>query len=133
MSEDFVYVVNIKEHHVDSLGHMNNSTYLALYEEARWELITQNGYGFKEVQKLQKGPVILDLHLKFMKEIHLRETIRILTKLVSYESKVGQMFQQMVKSDGSIASEVSMNFGLFDMQSRKLIAPTPEWKMAIGL
>ncbi len=46
----FVYDTQIKEHHLDSFGHVNNATYLSLYEEARWESITENGYGLKEVQ-----------------------------------------------------------------------------------
>ena len=62
------YRLLIVEHHVDSLGHVNNATYLALLEEARWDVITKNGYGFKEVQKERKGPVILDVMLKFQRE-----------------------------------------------------------------
>ena len=40
------YKILIREHHVDSYGHVNNATYLSLYEEARWEVITPEGFGF---------------------------------------------------------------------------------------
>ena len=30
----FEFEVLIREHHLDSYGHVNNATYLALYEEA---------------------------------------------------------------------------------------------------
>lgn len=127
------YKVTIKEQHVDSLGHMNNATYLALFEEARWEAITERGYGFKEIQKMKQGPVILEVNLKFQREVLLRETITITLEMLGYKGKIAQMKQQMIKDDGSVASEAVFTFGLFDMKERKLIEPTPEWKRAIGM
>lgn len=133
MSELSSYQVTIKEFHVDSYGHVNNATYLALYEEARWEVITPRGFGFKAIHKMKMGPVILEVNLKFKREIGLRENITITTKLLDYKGKVGQMLQQMVKADGTVASEALFTFGLFDMKERRLIEPTPEWKNALGM
>ncbi len=127
------YRLLIVEHHVDSLGHVNNATYLALLEEARWDVITKNGYGFKEVQKERKGPVILDVMLKFQREITLREEIRITTELVDYPGKVGHLKQQIFKQDGTVAAEALFTFGFFDLQTRKLIEPNDAWKKALGL
>lgn len=127
------YKFLVREVHVDSYGHINNATYLSLFEEARWELITPRGYGFNEIHKLKQGPVILEVNLKFLKEIRLRETITITTTLLSYTGKVGQLKQQMVKDDGSVASEAIFTFGLFDIKARKLIEATPEWKQALGI
>lgn len=39
----------------------------------------------------------------------------------------------MLKANGSLAAEAVFTFGLFDLQSRKLIDATPEWKKAIGM
>ncbi len=125
------YKILIRESHVDSLGHMNNATYLALYEEARWDLITANGFGFKEIQTLRQGPVILEVTVKFMSEIHLRDEITITTELIDYKGKIGHLKQTMVKASGTIASEAIFTFGLFDLQARKLIEPTDAWKKAI--
>lgn len=133
MSELSQYTLIIKEQHVDSYGHVNNATYLTLYEEARWESITPRGYGFNEIHQKQQGPVILEVNVKFIKEIRLRESITITTKLLKYEGKVGQMVQQMIKEDGTVASEAVLTFGLFDMKARKLILPTPEWKKALAM
>lgn len=127
------YRLKIREFHVDSLGHVNNATYLALLEEARWEVITSNGYGFPEVQKHKKGPVILEVNLKFQREIRLREEITITTELVDYLGKVGHLQQRILKEDGSVAAEAMFTFGFFDLVQRKLIEPTPEWKRAVGL
>lgn len=127
------YKILIRESHLDTFGHMNNAMYLTLFEEARWEVITKNGYGLNDILKAKKGPVILDAQINFLKEIRLREEITINLKMLEYKSKVGKLFQQMIKSDGSIAAEATMTFGLFDLQARRLIDPTPEWKQALGI
>lgn len=129
---NFEYRLLIRESHLDTFGHVNNATYLTLFEEARWELITRNGYGLQTVQSLKKGPVILEVSLKFMKEVKLREEILITTELLDYEGLVGRMKQQMINAKGEVASEATFKFGLFDVKNRKLIPATPEWLKAIG-
>ncbi|KHD89544.1 MAG: thioesterase [Bdellovibrio sp. ArHS] len=133
MSELSPFKITIKEHHVDSYGHINNATYLQIYEEARWEIITPRGFGFNEIHQKKMGPVILEVNIKFLKEIRLRETITIVSKVVSYKGKIATMLQQMVKEDGSVANEATFVFGLFDMKERRLIEPTAEWKAALGI
>jgi len=46
---EFEYEVQIKEMHLDSFGHVNNAAYVMLYEEARWDFITRNGFGLDYV------------------------------------------------------------------------------------
>ena len=45
----FRYPLTILEKHLDSFGHVNNATYLHLYEEARWDFITKRGFGLARV------------------------------------------------------------------------------------
>jgi len=127
------YEVVIRESHLDSFGHVNNAAYLTLFEEARWEFITRNGYGLKQVQEFQKGPVVLELTIKFKKELTLREKVKITMELVDSRGKISHFHQEMIKEDGTIATELELTFGLFDLKARRLIDPTPEWKKAAGL
>lgn len=123
----------IRESHVDALGHMNNATYLQLFEEARWDIITERGYGFKEVVSLQQGPIILDVSLRFMNEVHLREEIRITSEMIEQNRKVGKMKQVMYKENGAPAAEAIFTVAFFDMKTRKIIEPSDLWKKAIGV
>lgn len=127
------YEVMIRESHLDSYGHMNNAAYLVLFEEARWDYITKNGYGYKKVQEIQQGPVVLELSMKFRREITLREQITITLQLLEVKGLVSRFRQEMIKEDGTVATELELTFGLFDLKARRLIEPTPEWKKAIGL
>jgi acyl-CoA thioester hydrolase len=124
----------ISEAHLDSYGHLNHARYLELFEQARWDLITERGFGVETIRKTNTGPVILEANLKFLRELNARETIVIRSEMVSHERKVGKLAQQMLKSDGGgPACEALFTFGLFDLERRKLIEPTPAWAYAIGL
>jgi len=127
------YKVLIREHHLDSYGHVNNATYLSLFEEARWEVVTARGYGYEKVHETGQGPVILEVNMKFFKELTLRETITITVQLDSYDGKIGNISQKMIKENGEVACELKMVSGFFDLKTRRLILPTPEWKTALGL
>jgi YbgC/YbaW family acyl-CoA thioester hydrolase len=125
------YEITIREAHLDSYGHVNNAAYLEIYEEARWEIVTRHGFGLLDIHRTGIGPIILELNLKFIKEILLREKILITTELISYEGKICKLKQQMIKVDGTVASEAVFTLALFDLKARKLILPTPEWMRAV--
>lgn len=127
------YRMTIKECHLDTFGHVNNAVYLQLFEEARWEVITENGYGLKKVIASKKGPVILDVKLEFLAELKLREKIIIETSTEPFSGKVGSIHQQILNSENRIACKALFHFGYFDLEKRKLIDPTEEWLAAIGL
>ncbi len=133
----FEMKVLIRETHIDFLGHVNNATYLQIFEEARWDYITKNGYGVAQILHHKKGPVMLDCHISFLKELHVRDKITVTLENVITEEKPNQkvfkLRQQMINAQGEIACEATFSYGLFDTESRRLIEPTPEWKKAMGI
>ena len=133
ISEIHEYGMLIQEHHLDTFGHVNNATYLEILEEARWDCITSNGYGLETVQRLRLGPVILEITIKFKRELGNRQRIRVRTGVESYEGKIGTMTQTIVDEEGNLCCEARFIFGLFNLDTRKLVAPTREWLRAVGL
>lgn len=134
MNEIFEYKVEIKESHLDSFGHVNNAIYVQLYEEARWDFITRNGFGLEKIQRDQVGPVLLDLKVRFKREIKNRETILITSQSIEIISpKIMVLEQKMLKADGKVASEAIFTVGFFDMKERKLIDASPDWMKAVGI
>ena len=131
------YDIVIKEHHLDSFGHVNNAVYLELLEEARWDLITKNGFGYDQVQARRLAPAILEINLVFKRELRNRQHVRIRSWLDSHEEKVARMTQTIVstnEADGQVLHcEARITFGLMDLEARRLIQPTPEWWKAMGL
>ena len=134
MNEIFEYEVVIKENHLDFLGHVNNTVYVQLYEEARWDFITKNGFGLDVIQRHQVGPILLDLKVRFKREIKNREVIRIQSQTIELISpKIMVLEQKMLKANGKVASEALFTVGFFDMQARKLTDASPEWLKAVGI
>jgi YbgC/YbaW family acyl-CoA thioester hydrolase len=125
--------VQIREHHLDTFGHVNNAAYMQIFEDARWEVITENGYGLKEVAASKIGPTILESHLKFRREIKNRETIVVRTWVSGHSGKITTLRQVMVNEKGEEACVADFVSGLFDMNTRRLVEPSPEWMKAIGL
>jgi len=128
----FDYTITIREQHLDTFGHVNNATYLVLLEEARWDFITSRGYGLQTIQKSGLGPVILEWNMKFIKELRLRQTIRIESKLASLEGKIAVLDQDIYNDQNELCFQGKMTFALFNTRERKLVRPTPEWLYAIG-
>lgn len=127
-----LFKTTIKETQVDMLGHLNNAVYLELFEVARWDIIHSKGYTLKKMLELQQGPVLLEINLKFMREVVARDEVTIKSELTRYEGKVGEIIQKMYKENGDQVAELRVIFGLFDMKKRKLIEPTEEWKVALS-
>jgi YbgC/YbaW family acyl-CoA thioester hydrolase len=129
----FSYKKQILEHHLDTFGHVNNAVYLELYEEARWAFVTDAGFGLEQVQKTQIGPVILEINVTFKAELTNREEITIESEFGGMKnSLISTVKQRMVKNDGTVASEISLAIGIFDMKTRKLQKPSEEWLQALG-
>jgi thioesterase-3 len=128
----FTYPLTIIESHLDAFSHVNNATYLMLLEQARWDLITKNGFGLERIMKSGVGPTILEITIRFLKELRLRENIIIETELVSYVNKIGVLNQRIMRS-GEVCCEAVFKIGLFDLAERALILPTKAWLEAIGV
>lgn len=128
-----LYSLVIKEGHLDTFGHVNNATYLQILEEARWDFITKHGYGLKKIQETGTGPIILEINMKFIKEIKLRQKITIESETLSYEKKIAYLRQDIFNENNELCFEARLTFGFFDTNARKLIAATPEWLHAVGL
>jgi thioesterase-3 len=127
------YPFVIREHHLDTFGHVNNAAYLEILEEARWDLITRNGYGLDEVRRLQVGPTVLAVQVRFVREIRNRQRVVVRTWLESYGGRIGKLAQHIYDEGGEVCTEALFTIGLFDMRARRLVRPTPEWIAALGL
>lgn len=126
--------ITILESHLDTFGHVNNATYLTLYEQVRWDWITEHGLGLEQVQKEQVGPVILDLHLEFKKELKLRQKIKVESKFVEHKNRLVMQLEQkmLLPTDNALASRLVLNMGLMDMRARKLVPADERWLLALG-
>ena len=129
------YELLIQENHLDTFGHVNNATYLQIFEQARWDMITGRGYGMDKIHSSRLGPVILEAHVKYRREIKNRTLIVVRSDLVSYEGLIGHLRQRVFKrgEKEQMACEAVFRIALWDIDARKLVEPTAEWAHAVML
>ncbi len=127
------YELLIQEQHLDTFGHVNNAAYLQILEQARWDLVTRNGYGLDEVHRRGIGPVVLEIRLRFRRELRNRQRVTIRSWVEAYAGKTGKLLQQILDDSGTLCCEAEFTVGLLDLTTRRLIPPTPEWLAALGL
>ena len=133
MDKKYEYKLQIKETHLDSYRHVNNATYVQLYEEARWDFLTLSDNGFDVIHETQKGPVVLEINVKYRKELNNREWITITSYDFSIRGNIMKLKHQMIKENGDVASEAELTFGFMDLAERKLIVPPESWLKQFGL
>jgi acyl-CoA thioester hydrolase len=126
------YRTLIRERHLDTFGHVNNAQYLALFEEARWEMITSRGYGLEQVQARKIGTVVLECTVRFKREIKLREEIRICTRILGIRKKIIRLGHELLNEAGELCAEAEFTLGCFDLSARKLVTPDAIWLAALS-
>lgn len=129
----FEWDFTVLEMHLDTFGHMNHATYLQLFEQARWDFVTKRGYGIERIQETKVGPTILELNIRYMRELRLREEVKIKTQTVEFRSKIGKVKQVMYNKKGEACAEILLTLGMFDLKERRLTNAPTEWLHAIGV
>ncbi|MBF0297099.1 MAG: acyl-CoA thioesterase [Oligoflexia bacterium] len=132
--EKFKYHTKILEKHLDILGHVNNATYIQLFEEARWDFITERGFGSDEVIRRKIGPIIIETEVKYRRELKNRENILIESFVVELMDRLRFKLKQIIYTEnGKVATEAVFVMGLMDLDKRKLINIMPEFMKAMGI
>jgi YbgC/YbaW family acyl-CoA thioester hydrolase len=129
----FEQAIVIREEHLDTFGHVNNARYLEIFEQARWDLITDNGFGLDHIKATGTGPVVLEVTLRFLREVKNRQHMLIRSTIDSYEGKIGRMTQLLLDDSDRVCCEGKFVIAQWDTHTRKLIEPTPDWRRAVGL
>jgi thioesterase III len=132
VSRKFSYEFTVDYELIDDYGHVNNARYLDLYEKARWDILDQSGYGQEVVKESKKGPVILEVTVRFSKELLPGQRIRIETTSRRKNDIIFYFDQVMITEEGKEASRAVFTSALFDLAKRKMIKPDQGWLKALG-
>lgn len=130
--KSFEYNFIVTDDLLDGYHHVNNARYLDLYENARWHILEQCGLGREMVGKNKVGPVIIEVTVRFSRELLPGEEIKIITTSRRKNELVFYFDQQMINSKGEIASKAVFTTSLFDLEKRKMIKADTNWLHAMG-
>ena len=127
MDFDHEYKTQVKAHHIDSYGHVNNAAYLQLLEEARWDWIRLGGATRELVQELGVGPIVVDIEIRFSRELKEGEEITIKSKRDGEVMKMYSLKQIIYKANGEIASKAKFRMAFLNIRDRKMVDPPQAW------
>ena len=129
----FSYPKTILETDIDMYGHVNNAKYLNYFEEARWDIVTEKGFGYQRIMEEKIGPVILRVDMQYLKELRARDKITIHTEFTSPPAKIMTLTQTIKKEDGTIACIADFTYAVWSLEKRKIIHPPQHWLEATGM
>lgn len=124
----------VSETWLDSFGHVNNARYLEIYEQARWNWLLAGGIDLNYIRQTGIGPVILEVNLRFRKELRARQAFYVQSWCESYIKKILIIRQSLYLAESDeVASEITLTAGLMNLHQRKLILPPAEWQTGMGV
>ena len=131
-SKKFMYEFTVDESMLDEYGHVNNARYLSLFEEARWDILKKSGFGPEMLLNNKTGPVILEVNIRFSRELLQGQKIRIETTSSKKNDLAFYFDQVMINEAGKIACKAVFTSALFDLEKRKMIKADDKWEQAFG-
>jgi acyl-CoA thioester hydrolase len=125
----FSVPVTVRGYELDTQGHLNQAVYLQYSEHARWELLAAAGIQQNAMVASGIGPVVLEVNIKYLRELRGGEEVDVTCEFGWTEGKVFQLKQQVLKKDGTVCADIVVVGGVLDLQARKLV-PNPAERFA---
>lgn len=114
----------VRNDDLDTNGHVRGPAYLAYADHARWVLLAAAG-----VDALDIGPINLETTIRHLAELRAHDTVTITTSFEWAAGKTYRASQQLHRTDGVLAAEVTSVCGLLDLTERRLISgPDDYWR-----
>lgn len=122
--------VIIDAKYIDNLNHVNTFKYLEIFIECLWREWETKGCNYQEIEKLHQYPVVLEMNVRYLKELLLGDKIVVTAEIIPLKEKVFDAKQIMYR-DNIAATEITWRFGFFDLTTRRLVPPCPKWRHAV--
>jgi acyl-CoA thioester hydrolase len=120
MSEAFSVRIRVRGYELDTQGHLNWAEYLHYAEHARWEFLTAAGITQDGLLATGLGPVVLDVSVKFRRELRGGDEVDVSCAFVFEGGKTFRILQDFRRPDGRVAASLSSTSGLLDLRERRL-------------
>ena len=125
--------VVVRSTHVDFMGHVSHMAYLEFMEWARLAWADHVGAPIPQlIQQDRMGPALIKIEVRYRKECHLGDALRVHVTPLSVRRKLGRLYHTIVREQtNELAAEAWMTFAMIDMDTRSLRELPPAWLDAI--
>jgi acyl-CoA thioester hydrolase len=124
--------VTVRGYELDTQGHLNWAEYLHYAEHARWQCLAAAGITQDKLIASGFGPVVLDVSVKFRRELRGGDDVDVTCAFVFDGGKTFGGVQEFRPADGRLAASLTSTTGLLDLRERRLIDDPGEHLRALA-
>jgi acyl-CoA thioester hydrolase len=113
-------VMRVEPQWIDYNGHLNMAYYNVLFDRAVDETYELIGVGANYAAEQRQSIFTAEVHVRFLRELHAGDTVRVTFQLLDYDDKRLHYFEQLFHAEEGWVSATSENLSLHvDMNSSK--------------
>lgn len=129
MKTNFIKSFEVRWSDIDANMHLIHTAYSGYMAHTRMCYLADHGIDMTALNDAGLGPVLLNEHIHFIKEVRPHESVYVDISLSGMDKqyRIFQFDQGLYKSDGRIAAFSRLMIGFISMQERKLAAIPPKW------
>jgi len=116
-------IMRVEPAWIDYNGHLNMAYYHVLFDRAVDEVLDLLGCGAGYVKTRQKSYFTAEVHVRYLRELHAHDPVRVTFQLINYDAKRLHFFEQLFHAADGWVSATSENMALHvDMAAGKTAA-----------
>jgi acyl-CoA thioester hydrolase len=116
-------VMRVEDGWIDYNGHLNMAYYNLVFDRAVDEALELIGCGLDYVRSRKHSCYTAEVHVRYLKELHAGDPVRVTFQLLDYDAKRIHFFEQLFHAEQGFVSATSENMALHvDMQAGKTAA-----------
>ena len=113
-------VMRVEPQWIDYNGHLNMAYYNVLFDRAVDETYELIGVGTDYVGKRRRSIFTAEVHVRYLRELHAGDPVRVTFQLLGYDAKRLHYFEQLFHAHDGWVSATSENLALHvDLDSKK--------------
>ena len=120
-------VMHVEPAWIDFNGHLNMAYYNVLFDRGLDEMYNLAGLGQRYLKDRQHSFFTAEVHIRYLRELHVNDPVRVTFQLLDFDSKRLHFFQQLFHATEGWVSATSENMSLhIDMEKKKTAAFPPD-------
>ena len=120
-------VMRVEPQWIDYNGHLNMAYYNVLFDRAVDETYELIGVDADYVSKRRRSIFTAEVHVRFLRELHAGDLVRVTFQLLGYDAKRLHYFEELHHAEENWLSATSENMALhIDMEAKKTAAFPPD-------
>jgi len=119
-------VMAIEPAWIDYNGHLNVGYYSVLFDRAIDELYLPIGLGPDYLKETQHSTMVVESHVRYLREVHLGAPLRISAQLIGFDAKRFHVYQEMLHAEEGWVSATCETMTVHVDMTAKKVAPFPE-------